>query len=185
VLGLGREELERRFDEIAAFADIGDFIEQPVKTYSSGMLVRLAFAVSVCVEPDILVVDEALAVGDAGFQFKCLDRLRHLTSNGTTLLFVAHDMNMVKSFCDRALYLAGGAERARGTPDDLAEQYAMDIRDEQRRGYAGTSRVFAKAPIADPHLARAPAKTSPRRHSGVGVHCSFVTGEAVEVRPFP
>ncbi|MFP3519259.1 ABC transporter ATP-binding protein, partial [Pseudomonas sp. SIMBA_077] len=102
VLGLKRAEIEARFDEITAFANIGEFIDQPTRTYSSGMLVRLAFAVSVCVEPDILIVDEALAVGDASFQFKCLERLERLTRQGMTLLFVSHDMSMVKRFCNRA-----------------------------------------------------------------------------------
>lgn len=144
VLGLSNEEIEARFDDIAAFADIGDFIEQPVKTYSSGMTVRLAFAISVCVEPDILVVDEALAVGDTGFQFKCLDRLQSLTQSGTTLLFVSHDLAMVKNFCQNAIYLQSGRERAHGSPDEVAELYLIDIRDEQMRNQAAGQRVTVK-----------------------------------------
>ncbi|MFD2113207.1 ABC transporter ATP-binding protein [Thiorhodococcus fuscus] len=134
ILGLERRQIEARFEEIAAFADIGDFIEQPVKNYSSGMVVRLAFAVSVCVDPDILIVDEALAVGDAAFQFKCLQRIRDLSERGTTLLFVSHDMGMVKTFCHRAVYLEHGRVKAIGDPEAIATQYFYDIRCQQRAG---------------------------------------------------
>lgn len=144
ILGLSRTEIDARYDEIVLFADIGDFIDQPVKTYSSGMMVRLAFAVSVCVEPDILIVDEALAVGDAVFQFKCLDRLRRLTDSGTTLLFVSHDMGMVKNFCNHVIYLQRGAVKASGSPDEMAELYLLDIRDEQRRTSGGPAGVVFK-----------------------------------------
>lgn len=128
ILGLKREQIRTRFPEIEAFAGIGEFIDQPVKNYSSGMVVRLAFAVSVCVEPDILIVDEALAVGDAAFQFKCLQRIRELAERGTTLLFVSHDMGMVKTFCHRALYLEQGRIKAIGDPDAIAVRYFQDIR---------------------------------------------------------
>lgn len=144
ILGLSREEMERRFDEIAAFAGIGDFIDQPLKTYSSGMVIRLAFSVSVNVEPDILIVDEALAVGDAAFQFKCLNRLERLTRSGTALLFVSHDMGMVKTFCHHATYLKNGTERASGAPEDMAELYFMNIRDEQICSLGGGMWVAAK-----------------------------------------
>ncbi|NWD66120.1 ABC transporter ATP-binding protein [Pseudomonas gingeri] len=137
VLGLTPEEVDTRFEEIEAFANIGDFIDQPTKTYSSGMLVRLAFAVSVCVEPDILIVDEALSVGDAAFQFKCLNRLETLTKSGTTLLFVSHDMSLVKRFCHRVIYLRQGQLVASGSPEDMAELYLLDMRDEQRRWASG------------------------------------------------
>lgn len=147
VLGLSKAEIEARYEEIVAFANIGEFIEQPVKTYSSGMVVRLAFAVSVCVEPDILIVDEALAVGDAAFQFKCLDRLRQLRERGTTLLFVSHDMGMVKSLCNCAIYLQGGKIKAMGAPDEMAELYFLDMRDEQRRASGSTSGVVMKPPL--------------------------------------
>ncbi|VVN66655.1 ABC transporter ATP-binding protein [Pseudomonas marginalis] len=137
VLGLSRAEIDTRFAEIAAFANIGDFIDQPIKIYSSGMMVRLAFAVSVCVEPDILIVDEALSVGDASFQFKCLNRLEDLTAKGTTLLFVSHDMSMVKRFCHRVIYLRQGRVIASGAPDEMAELYLLDMRDEQRQWASG------------------------------------------------
>ena len=133
MLGIGRAEMEQRFDAIARFADIGDFIDQPTKTYSSGMLVRLAFSVSINVDPDILIVDEALAVGDAGFQFKCLERLDALTKSGVTLLFVSHAMDMVKTFCNRVVYLKDGVARASGAPEDMAEMYFFDLRAEQQQ----------------------------------------------------
>jgi lipopolysaccharide transport system ATP-binding protein len=148
ILGLSGQQIQDRFDDIAAFADIGEFIDQPVKTYSSGMVVRLAFAVSVYVDAEVLIVDEALAVGDAGFQFKCLDRLKHLTDSGVTLLFVSHDVAMVKSFCDRALYLHQGQERAQGTPDRMAELYALDLRDDQRRWETGRAGEVRLKPLA-------------------------------------
>ena len=144
VLGLSQGQVDVRFEEIAEFAGIGEFIDQPVKTYSSGMTVRLAFAISVCVEPDILIVDEALAVGDAAFQFKCMERLQSLTQSGTTLLFVSHDMSMVKNFCESAIYLQSGSERAQGSPDEIAELYLIDIRDEQKRNQAAGQRVTVK-----------------------------------------
>jgi len=149
VLGLSKAEIDARYDEIVAFANIGEFIEQPVKTYSSGMVVRLAFAVSVCVEPDILIVDEALAVGDAAFQFKCLDRLRQLRERGTTLLFVSHDMGMVKNFCNYAIYLQGGKIKAMGAPDEMAELYFLDMRDEQRRASGSASGVVMKPSLGN------------------------------------
>lgn len=145
ILGLKKDEIDKRFDDIAAFADIGEFIEQPVKTYSSGMVVRLAFSVSVNVDADLLIIDEALSVGDAAFQFKCLDRLNRLTKSGTTLLFVSQDMGTVKNFCNYAIYLQGGKERARGNPEEITELYFLDMRDEQRRWLSPASdRIVAK-----------------------------------------
>ena len=110
ILGLAKEETDARFADIVAFADIGDFIDQPVKTYSSGMMVRLAFAVNVFVDPEILIVDEALAVGDIGFQMRCMRRLRELIDKGATLLFVTHDLGLVSSFCNKALFLKNGRQ---------------------------------------------------------------------------
>ncbi|MBU9548143.1 ABC transporter ATP-binding protein [Burkholderia multivorans] len=114
ILGLSKAEIDTRFDSIAAFADIGEFMEQPVKTYSSGMYVRLAFAVSINVDPDILIVDEALSVGDARFQAKCMKRIKNIQANGTTILFVSHDVSSVRTLCERALWLDGGALRMDG-----------------------------------------------------------------------
>ncbi len=105
LLGLSQAEVREKFDDIVKFADIGDFIDQPVKTYSSGMFVRLAFAVAVNVEPEILIVDEALAVGDILFQRKCFSKIEELANRGTTILFVSHDLNSILNLCDRAIII--------------------------------------------------------------------------------
>ena len=123
VLGFSQEETDEKFDEIAAFADIADFLEQPVKTYSSGMLMRLAFAVNTCVNPEILIVDEALGVGDAPFQSKCFKRLRQLIDNGTSILFVSHDISTVRSICNRALWLKDGRAEIWGDAMSTAKEY--------------------------------------------------------------
>ena len=123
VLGISKAEMEARFAEVAAFADIGEFIEQPVKTYSSGMMMRLAFAVNTCVDPDILIVDEALSVGDAPFQAKCFRRLRQLISRGVSLLFVSHDLGTVRSICSRALWLKNGRAEMWGEAKAVAREY--------------------------------------------------------------
>ena len=123
LLGLTRDEIERRFDEIASFADIGEFIDQPVKVYSSGMYVRLAFAVQAMVDPDILVVDEALAVGDERFQRKCFARLEELKRNGTAILFVSHASSTVLELCDRALLLDQGTRLMFGSAKDVIRAY--------------------------------------------------------------
>jgi lipopolysaccharide transport system ATP-binding protein len=122
VLGLSQEQIRQRFDAIAAFADIGDFIDQPVKTYSSGMLVRLAFAVIAHVDADILVIDEALAVGDAIFTQKCMRFLRKFKESGT-LVFVSHDSHSVIALCDKALWLDRGKTRMFGDAKEVAEAY--------------------------------------------------------------
>jgi lipopolysaccharide transport system ATP-binding protein len=123
LLGLDNQQIDERFDAIARFADIGEFIDQPVKTYSSGMMMRLAFAVQTAVEPDVLIVDEALSVGDARFQKRCFDRLSSLLSRGTTVLFVTHDTNAIVQFCSRALILEAGAVFSDGPPQLIARQY--------------------------------------------------------------
>jgi lipopolysaccharide transport system ATP-binding protein len=123
ILGLSKEEIEARFDEIAAFAEIGDFIEQPVKTYSSGMVVRLAFAVIANTSPSILIVDEALAVGDARFQARCMQRIREMKERGVTLLFVSHDSSSVKMLCKTAILLNHGRMLERGDPKDVVDRY--------------------------------------------------------------
>ncbi len=122
VLGLGRSQVEERFSEIEAFADIGGFIDQPVKTYSSGMVVRLAFAVIAHVDADILVVDEALAVGDAAFSQKCMRFLREFKANGT-VLFVSHDASSILNLCDHAIWLDRGSLRMEGDPVDVSNAY--------------------------------------------------------------
>jgi lipopolysaccharide transport system ATP-binding protein len=126
VLGLSNAEIDARLDDIITFADIGDFLDQPVKTYSSGMYVRLAFAVVVHVDADILIVDEALAVGDAFFQAKCMSRMKRIVEMGTTILFVSHDINTVKALCQRTLWLGQGCALAFGETGDVARAYAQD-----------------------------------------------------------
>jgi lipopolysaccharide transport system ATP-binding protein len=123
VLGLDRDEIDRRFDSIAAFADIGEFIEQPVKTYSSGMSVRLAFAVAVNVDPQILVVDEALSVGDELFQRKCFSRIEAIRKSGSTILFVSHSGTQIVELCDRAILLDAGEKLAIGLPKKIVGSY--------------------------------------------------------------
>jgi ABC-type polysaccharide/polyol phosphate transport system ATPase subunit len=123
LLGFTKAQMEQRFDEIAAFADIGEFIDQPVRTYSSGMFLRLAFAVAISMEPDILVVDEALSVGDSKFQIKCAAWLRQQRREGTTVLLVSHDMNLITSLCDRVLVIDGGRAVAQGEPSAMTAAY--------------------------------------------------------------
>ena len=123
MLGLKREEIAARFEEIIDFSGIRDFIDQPVKTYSSGMNVRLAFSVTTCIEPEILIVDEALAVGDEAFQRKCIARMADLRSRGTTILFVSHNARSVIELCDRAILLDRGEMLVDGKPDEVIVAY--------------------------------------------------------------
>jgi lipopolysaccharide transport system ATP-binding protein len=123
VLGLARAEIDRRFDEIVAFAEIAPFIDQPVKTYSSGMYVRLAFAVAISVEPEVLIVDEALAVGDEAFQRKCFARIRQIQERGGTILFVSHAANAVRELCERAILMERGAAVLIDTPKTVLAYY--------------------------------------------------------------
>jgi lipopolysaccharide transport system ATP-binding protein len=127
-MGFSRKEIETRFEEIAAFADIGEFMDQPVKTYSSGMLVRLGFAVQTSVDPDILIVDEALSVGDIFFQQKCLRRMRKLREKGVTLLFVSHDMGIVRDLCGRAVYLRLGRMVIYGSSHDAIRLFLQEAK---------------------------------------------------------
>lgn len=123
VLGYSREEMAEKVDDIINFADIGDHLYQPVKTYSSGMFVRLAFAVAINVDPDILIVDEALAVGDLEFQLKCMEKFTELRNAGKTILFVSHDVNAVRRFCDRVYWLKNGVVEAEGETMEITEDY--------------------------------------------------------------
>jgi lipopolysaccharide transport system ATP-binding protein len=135
ILGLTKKEIEDRFDAIAAFADIGEHLEQPVKTYSSGMLVRLAFAVQVQVTPDILIVDEALAVGDALFQKRCFQQIEKLISDGTTLLFVSHDQESVRTLTHRALLLHKGEKKLWGKSSDVVLEYRRMLHEDERQSF--------------------------------------------------
>jgi ABC-type polysaccharide/polyol phosphate transport system ATPase subunit len=136
ILGLPRKEIDRRYDAIAGFAEIGSFIDQPVKTYSSGMSVRLAFAVAIHVDPEILLVDEALAVGDIYFRQRCMRKVHEMRSNGITILFVSHSMGDVKAIGDRCMWLDAGRMREIGTPDEVIVKYlaAMAEKDSEYLG---------------------------------------------------
>lgn len=123
IMGYKNEEMDKRVEKIVEFADIGDFINQPVKIYSSGMFARLAFAVVINVDPDILIIDEALAVGDTRFQVKCIDKLKSLKENGTTVLFVSHATEQVKRFCNKAIWLKDGKIEMMGESSEIADMY--------------------------------------------------------------
>jgi len=141
LLGLRRREIEARFDEIVAFSELDQFIDTPIKRYSSGMTVRLGFAVASCVEPEILLVDEVLAVGDAAFRLKCVNRIKGLLDAGTSLIFVSHDMGLVKAVCRTALHLEAGAIQHAGPVAEVIDAYnaALDRRRAAALTQAGQS----------------------------------------------
>ncbi|MEW6187772.1 MAG: ABC transporter ATP-binding protein [Thermodesulfobacteriota bacterium] len=134
ILGLSRKEIEKRYDRIVRFAELESFIDAPVRTYSSGMYVRLGFSVAVNVDPDILLVDEVLAVGDESFSRKCLDKMTVFKKNGKTIVLVTHDLPTVERFCDQALWLDSGCIRAQGDPRQVIDAYRQEVarRDDAR-----------------------------------------------------
>lgn len=133
IMGYTREEMDAKLDDILAFADIGDFVYQPVKMYSSGMFVRLAFAVNTNVNPDILIIDEALSVGDMFFQAKCVDRMKRMMEDGVTILFVSHDVGAVKSLCQRGILLDKGKLVFVSNADDVVDEYfKIKVQSEQQ-----------------------------------------------------
>lgn len=123
MIGFSREEIDKKLDDILEFADIGDFVKQPVKTYSSGMFVRLAFAVAINIEPEILIVDEALSVGDVFFQAKCYRKFEEFKKMGKTILFVSHDLSSISKYCDRAILLNKGVKLAEGNPAEMIDLF--------------------------------------------------------------
>jgi lipopolysaccharide transport system ATP-binding protein len=131
LMGSTREEMDKRLEDVLSFADIGKFVYQPVKTYSSGMFVRLAFAVAINIEPEIMIVDEALSVGDAYFQQKCLRKIRTFKDRGGTIIFVSHDMGAVKTLCDRAFVMKSGNIVDSGYPGEMADLYMSMIMKEE------------------------------------------------------
>ena len=141
LLGLSRREIEARMPEIVDFADIGNFVDQPVKIYSSGMYVRLGFAVAVAVDPDVLLIDEVLAVGDEAFTRRCLDRLARMRQRGVTMVLVSHDLDLVTAFADRALYLESGRVVVEGPADSVVARYRSDAAGEADRGRPELSEV--------------------------------------------
>ncbi len=127
MMGFSREEISSRMDAILEFADIGTFVNQPVKTYSSGMFVRLAFAVAINIEPEILIVDEALSVGDVFFQAKCYRKFEEFKELGKTILFVSHDLSSITKYCDRAILLNKGEKVMEGTPKEAVDRFKMAL----------------------------------------------------------
>lgn len=124
IMGYSKKEINHKIDDIIEFADIGEFIYQPVKMYSSGMFARLAFAVNAFIEPDILIVDEALSVGDNAFQIKCMKKMKDLMTGGTSILFVSHDINAIRRFCNRTFWIDHGRIRASGDTNWVVDQYS-------------------------------------------------------------
>jgi lipopolysaccharide transport system ATP-binding protein len=144
LLGFSRRQTDALLPQIERFAEIGDFIHQPVKTYSSGMYVRLAFAIAASVEPDILIIDEALAVGDAVFQHRCLRRIKELHERGTTVLFVSHDVAAIRALCSRAILMSHGRIISDGDPADVLNRY-QEIVMERERAFEAESEALSEA----------------------------------------
>jgi ABC-type polysaccharide/polyol phosphate transport system ATPase subunit len=156
MLGLTKREIARRFDEIVDFAEMKDFIDAPVKTYSSGMYMRLGFAVAIHVDPDVLLVDEVLAVGDEGFTHKCLDKFAEFKRRGKTILLVTHALGLVERFCDEALWMDHGSMQAIGDPKRVVGAYitAVEISEEQQLA-AGDAKAQQSAAVVSPDEAAA------------------------------
>lgn len=123
ILGLKKEEIKKKFDEIVSFAEIGEFIDMPVRTYSSGMYMRLAFSIAVNVDPDIFLIDEVLAVGDEGFVKKCLSKMDEFKKMGKTIIFISHDLSMIERFCSRVLWIEHGKPVLTGEPSFVVNEY--------------------------------------------------------------
>jgi ABC-type polysaccharide/polyol phosphate transport system ATPase subunit len=164
MLGLSKKEVARRFDEIVEYAELRDFIDAPVKTYSSGMYMRLGFAVAVSVDPDVLLVDEVLAVGDEAFTHKCLDKFGEFRRRGKTILLVTHSLNLIERFCDEALWLDGGKTHAIGDPRRVVDEYLTAVgHAEERTLAAADAKAREQAPETPPgtHPADAAPETPP------------------------
>ncbi len=148
LMGLSKADTERLLPEIANFAEIGDFIYQPLKTYSSGMYVRLAFATAIATAPQILIIDEALAVGDAVFQHRCMRRIKEMQENGTTILFVSHDPSAIRALCNHAILLNQGQMLAQGTPSDVLNRYQKIIMARQQ-AFEATQKPAEQSPATE------------------------------------
>jgi len=186
LLGLSRRETDHLFPQIERFAEIGDFLYQPVKTYSSGMYVRVGFAIAASVEPDILLIDEALAVGDAVFQHRCLGRLKELHERGTTVLFVSHDAAAVRALCSRAILMKAGTIVVDGKPADVLNRYQKIImeREEAYRSESRSEPGAASEPEA-PELTLTPPRFTYRHGDGsaeiIGAELLDATDRPVEI----
>src|SRR5215472_11663028 len=139
MLGLSKREIEQRFDEIVDFAELREFIDAPVKTYSSGMYMRLGFAVAIHVNPDVLLVDEVLAVGDEGFTHKCLDKFAEFKRSNKTILLVTHSLNLIERFCDEALWLDEGRAMSHGDPKRVVGAYLTKVEEGEEALLAATT----------------------------------------------
>jgi lipopolysaccharide transport system ATP-binding protein len=183
VLGVPPAEARARFDEIAAFADIGDFLDQPIKTYSTGMVVRLAFAVQVLLRPDILIIDEALAVGDAAFQMKCFNRMQQLREQGVSVVLVTHDTQTVRSFCHRAIWLDQGRIRQEGRTVDVTSNYVQFLFKELNadRPAPGPARAAPASAASGEGLSAAPL-TARRKLTPVAGRSDLVRWGSGELR---
>jgi lipopolysaccharide transport system ATP-binding protein len=133
ICGLTRKQVEERFDEMVAFAGLEKFIDNPIRTYSTGMQMRLGFAVAIHTDPDVLLIDEVLAVGDLAFQQKCLDRIKQFKDRGCTIMLISHDASQVRQFCDTAIWLRGGKVIAQGNPEIVVGEYVAEMNGETRR----------------------------------------------------
>src|SRR6516165_2972641 len=147
MLGLTRREIESRFDEIVDFAELREFIDAPVKTYSSGMYMRLGFAVAINVNPDVLLVDEVLAVGDEAFTHKCLDKFRDFRRRGKTILLVTHSLALVERLCDQAVWLDAGEKRADGDSKRVVDAYLTAVDQSEERSLAATAGRPLSSPV--------------------------------------
>jgi len=151
MLGLTKRQIARRFDEIVDFAELTDFIDAPVKTYSSGMYMRLGFAVAIHVDPDVLLVDEVLAVGDEGFTHKCLDKFAEFKRRGKTILLVTHSLGLVERFCDEALWMDAGTMKAIGDPKRVVGAYITDVEvSEEQQLAAGDAKAQESVAVVSP-----------------------------------
>jgi len=179
ILGIEYEEMLERFDDIEAFADLGEFIDQPVKTYSSGMRGRLGFAVAINVEPDVLVIDEALSAGDAGFKKKAIQRMYDLRESGSTVLFVSHSMGMVQRFCTEAMLIHRGKLLTKGDPEEVVERYEEIIAKSQEMQDVETGELDA---LLDYEIEHEEEEVTPTRDeapaAGMISEASSVVGKA-------
>jgi ABC-type polysaccharide/polyol phosphate transport system ATPase subunit len=161
MLGLSKREIQKRFDEIVDFAELREFIDAPVKTYSSGMYMRLGFSVAIHVNPDILLVDEVLAVGDEGFTHKCLDKFSEFKRRGKTILLVTHSLGLVERFCDEALWLDAGRKKAAGDPVRVVGAYVTDV-ERQEEQFLAASDAKAQGEASEaPRSDAAPQQVDP------------------------
>lgn len=149
IFGLTKKEIDERFDKIVQFSELHEFIDNPVRTYSSGMYMRLAFSVAINVDADILLIDEILAVGDASFQKKCMDKIKELKSNGTTIVIVTHDMGAVERICDEAVWLENGEIKEKGLPRKVIDSYLLFMGEKDEKKIVENNTIKDHKPIVE------------------------------------